>query len=204
MIWQKGMIFKMHKLNFKPHIIKIVKSFLKNRKFFVKYENKISTTKNIVAGTPQGSIISALLFILYLNDLPKPSNFFCKITRLLFADDIIIYTTTKNIQLATLAMNNYLNEIYKFLTKWKLKMNVTKCESISFVGHFKDLNPKIRKEAIATKFQINSQTINKVKNVKYLGLVLSSNFQFVEHVKHVIKKLTQRNHYCQMFLQINL
>lgn len=188
-IWQKGLIFKMHKLKFEPHMIKIVKSFLQNRKFFVKFQNSTSSIKNIIAGTPQGSIISAILFILYLNDLPKPNNFFCQITRLLFADDIIVYTTTKNIQLATLAMNNYLNEIYKFFVKWKLKMNVNKCDSIAFVGHYKDLNTKIRKDATEAKLKINNQTINKVKSVKYLGLVFSTNFQFIDHVKHIFKKV---------------
>lgn len=188
-IWHKGLVYKLHKLNFEPHVIKIVKNFLTDRRFFVKFENKNSETKNIIAGTPQGSIISAILFILYLNDLPKPKNLFCKIIRLLFGDDIILYTTTKNIQLATLAMNNYLNDIFNFFAKWKLKMNVKKCQSISFVGNYKDLNPKIRKEALSAKLKISNQFIENVKNVKYLGLVLSSNFQFVDHVKHILKKV---------------
>ncbi|RYE12379.1 MAG: hypothetical protein EOP34_10955 [Rickettsiales bacterium] len=61
--------------------------------------------------------------ILYLNDLPKPKNYFCDILRLLFADDIIIYTITKNVNLANNAMNKYLNEIYAFM----LPVNVEVC-----------------------------------------------------------------------------
>lgn len=62
-------------MNIKSPIIAIIKNHLANRKFHVRINDKESITKNIVAGTPQSSIISALLFILYINDLPKPSNF---------------------------------------------------------------------------------------------------------------------------------
>lgn len=86
-IWHNGIIFKLHQLRIKSPIIALIKNYLTNRKFYVKINDKRSMIKNIIAGTPQGSIISALLFVLYLNDLPKPQNFFCKIIRLLFADE---------------------------------------------------------------------------------------------------------------------
>lgn len=188
-IWHDGMIFKLHQMNIRPPIIALIKNYLTNRKFHVKINDSKSMTKNIVAGTPQGSIISALLFILYLNDLPKPQSFLCKIYRLLFADDIIFYTATKNIQFARLAMNKYLSDIFKYLTVWKLKMNINKCESISFVGHYKDLNPKTRKEALDCRFTLNGTHIEKSTEVKYLGIILSQNFQFTKHVKHILKKV---------------
>lgn len=188
-IWQNGLIYKLHQMKFEPDLIRIVKNFLRDRKFFVKFNDQKSATKKIVAGTPQGSIISAILFVLYLNDLPKPSNCFCDMVRLLFADDIIIYTVTKNIRLATMTMNNYLNEVYKFFNNWKLKINVNKCESISFVGHYKDLNRTTRRDAMKSNLKINKESVKKVNRVKYLGLVISSNFQFNEHVKYVINKV---------------
>lgn len=86
-------------------------------------------------------------------------------------------------------MNKYLNEIYNFLTKWKLKININKCESISFVGHYKDLKQKIRKEALNCKFTLNGINLLKLKEVKYLGVILSQNFQFVVHVEHILKKV---------------
>lgn len=189
-IWHKGMIFKLHKLKIKPPVVALIKNYLSGRKFHVKINDIKSMTKDILAGTPQGSIISALLFILYLNDLPQPQNFLCKIIRLLFADDIIMYVTTKNIQFARLAMNNYLKNIYEYLTKWKLKMNINKCESISFVGHYRDLSKKVRKEALDCKFTLNGTNLIKSKEVKYLGVFLSQNFQFVRHVKHILKKVS--------------
>lgn len=188
-IWHDGIVFKLHQLGLNPILIKLIKSFLSDRKFQVKINKECSNIKNIKAGTPQGSIISAILFILYLNDLPKPMNFFCKITRILFADDVIIYTATKNVALATNTMNNYLKQIHNFLIKWKLKINVNKCESISIVGHYKDLEKNVRKNALNTVFKINNELIAKVDKVKYLGVYLSKNFQFVDHVKFILNKV---------------
>lgn len=86
-------------------------------------------------------------------------------------------------------MNKYLNDIYKFLTTWKLEMNVNKCESISFVGHYKDLHTKVRKAALNCKFTLNGTLLMKSKEVKYLGVILSQNFQFTNHIKHILKKV---------------
>lgn len=61
-----GMISKLHQLQTHRPIIELISSFLTNRKFHVNINDKKSTTKNIIACTPQGSIISAILFILYL------------------------------------------------------------------------------------------------------------------------------------------
>lgn len=68
-------------------------------------------------------------------------------------------------------------------------MNVNKCESISFVGHYKDLMTKIRKETLDCKFTLNRICLKKSTEVKYLGVVLSQNFQFANHVKHIINKV---------------
>lgn len=43
--------------------------------------------------------------LVFIADLAKPPNMFCKITRQLFDDHIIIYTVIKNMQLATISMN---------------------------------------------------------------------------------------------------
>lgn len=52
-IWHDGLIYKLHKFKFDPFIIRLVKNFLKNRKFAVTINKKMSNIKNIVAGTPK-------------------------------------------------------------------------------------------------------------------------------------------------------
>lgn len=100
-MWHKGLIFKLHQMGFEPHLIHLIRNFLNNRTFAVKLNSTLSKSKDILAGTPQGCIVSALLFILYINDMPKGPNTYCNIKRLFFADDIVIYSTTKNLAQST-------------------------------------------------------------------------------------------------------
>lgn len=73
-VWHHGLIFKLVNLGFPHYLCKILKSFLESRRFFVQVGNKSSHTYDIVAGTPQGSLLSPILFSIYTSDIPTPRN----------------------------------------------------------------------------------------------------------------------------------
>ena len=61
-----------------------IKSYLSNRKQFVKLGNQSSELLPIKQGVPQGSILGPVLFLLFVNDMPL--NIF-KSTMDIYADD---------------------------------------------------------------------------------------------------------------------
>ena len=73
---------------------KLIKSYLKNRKQYVEFNNNCSEMENIKNGVPQGSILGPLLFLIYINDIPNVSNVF---NFLVYADDTTLYCCLEDI-----------------------------------------------------------------------------------------------------------
>ena len=116
----------------------LLESYLQHRYQRVQIRNShLNTTTTskwtkIKYGVPQGSILGPLLFLVYINDLPKAVEH--KALPILFADDTsILLTSPNNIQ-----MQRDLNEIFMQLNKWFksnfLALNFDKTSFIRFTN----------------------------------------------------------------------
>ena len=73
--------------------LKLITSFLENRFQRVALNGQTSSWKAVLVGTPQGSVLGHLFFLIYLNALSK--NLFSNTK--LFADDTSSFFTVKNL-----------------------------------------------------------------------------------------------------------
>ena len=74
----------------------------------------------MLAGAPQGAILEHLLFLVYINDLPKNLSPFAK----LFGDDTSIFSVIHNIiSLSSLQLNDNLIKISSWENQRKMSFN---------------------------------------------------------------------------------
>ena len=100
-------------------------NYLNERTQVVTINSKMSNTKLIDKGVPQGSILGPLLFTIFLNDFPSClSNAFCNI----FADDTMIGVSDKSITEIQQLLQNAVNEAIKWFGQNKLPLNINKCD----------------------------------------------------------------------------
>ena len=78
-------------------------NYLKGRKQRVALDGTMSQWVEVVRGVPQGSVLGPLLFLVFVNDLPGMTSK-CNIN--IYADDVAIYCSGKDINEVTASLNN--------------------------------------------------------------------------------------------------
>ena len=91
-VWYDGLIFKLKTYGIDGKLLKLLKSYLKDRQQRVLLNGQTSSWKNVLAGVPQGSVLGPLLFLIYINDLPDGLTSIFKI----FADDTSLFSKAIN------------------------------------------------------------------------------------------------------------
>jgi hypothetical protein len=90
--WHSGLLYKLSEFECSTSLIKLIPSFLTDTKFKVLVEGEFSTPRKVAAGMRQGSVLTPVLYSIYINDAPAAPG-----THLaLFADDTCIYATEKD------------------------------------------------------------------------------------------------------------
>jgi hypothetical protein len=176
-VWHEGLLFKMHQIKIPNKIGKWIQNFLTNRKFYVSVNGQNSGCFSIYTGVPQGSVLSPILFILFMNDIPMQVPNYIDNESLLYADDLFNFYCDKNLNRINIILQKYLDLLEEWLRKWRLKVAPHKCSYNIYTEHKtckKELNLKIF-----------GQKINKENNARYLGIYLDNNLNFGHHINQM-------------------
>ena len=171
-IWRKGLLIKMQKLGINGKMIKWVEAFLTNRTIQTRFDGALSSKLTLEEGLPQGSALSCTLFLIFINDLPGLLN----VSKALFADDLVIWTTDKYPILARRKLKVALATVCAYCNLWKLKLNEDKTVYSIFTR-----STKAEKKTMNLK--LNGNDLKKEKNPVYLGVKLDPRMSLNEFTK---------------------
>ena len=112
--------------------------FLADRKQRVVVNGTRSSTARVASGVPQGSVLGPLLFLLFINDLPKGISNFIK----MFADDTKLFSTPRSVDDDSLQRD--LDLLKDWSSKWLMKFHPDKFKVIqlSFKNHISIVSSK--------------------------------------------------------------
>ena len=184
-VWHAGLIYKLSEEAKAPsYLVDWIENFLLNRKFSVNVNGQSSELKDIEAGVPQGSVLSPILFSVFINDIPiekKPNES----QSTLFADDLATAFIFKSRKGLDERVRAYLKKIEAWLTKWKMKMAAKKCNYMIFATrHYKNTKP--------LKLTLFGDDIKRENDIRFLGMTLDSHLNFELNVAEIRKKCESR------------
>ena len=115
-----------------------------------------------------------VLFLLYINDIPSS----VKSSLRLFDDDCILYREIHDAQ-DCWTLQDDLKQLSSWSNIWQLHFNVKKCYHLGIT---------CKKTPIVFQYSVDGQLISRVPSAKYLGITVTENLCWNEHVNNICKK----------------
>jgi len=135
-----------------------IKDFLFGQTQRVVVDGCSSSTKQVLSGVPQGSVLGPCLFLFYINDIAQDLHS----TVRLFADDTMIYLTVYNERDAGLLQQD-LNTLSQWTDTWMMEFHPQKCEVISIIR---------KRKPTKYTYSLYGQELKHVNSVKYIGVTI--------------------------------
>ena len=166
------LIEKIKSFGITGNLLEWLKCFLTGRKQRVIIGDERSGWTEVRSGIPQGSVLGPILFVIFINDIPRALQNASKI----FADDTKAYKAVRNIEEHD-NLQNDVNSAFNWSQKWQMQYNTDKCHSLP-MGYNNMLYP----------YQIDGTIMDSVREEKDLGVIIDSKLNFHRHIMETVKK----------------
>ena len=139
----------------------------------------LSNQINPKAGVPQGSVLSPLLFPIYVMDLPTPHH--------KFAYDTAQWAFSLKLRFTAKLLKQDILNLAMWCAKWRIKLNPEKTKVIIF-------SRSILTRKTEPNLKPYGQTLKAYPQVKFLGITFDSQLTFQKHFEDILDRSNTRYH----------
>jgi len=183
-VWRDGLMHKMVEMGVPGRFLRYVRHFLSGRVTTAMVNGVKSKKFRLNEGLPQGSCISPLLFLIFINDIDAELHPDTLVS--LFADDTAIWCQAgKNIEENIERMQEEIDKIWKWAKKWKMKINEGKTKALVISTKPADIS-------CDPGLKLNGKEVQAVEYYKFLGIQADNGIRFKKTVNDSVKKNTER------------
>ena len=174
------LLLKLKAYGVSENAVKLLKSYLTNRKQCVKLGTFKSDFQPILKGVPQGSILGPVLFNIFLNDIFHVIKN-CKLYN--YADDNTVSAADHDLSKLVSNLVEDSLRLIKWFAENHMKANPDKFQALAVGKHTMDEN---------ITFNLENNVINCEEHVKLLGVTIDFKLNFNLHISNVCKKASRQ------------
>ena len=184
-VWHAGLIHKLRRYGISGSLLRLLQSFLSDRKIRVVLDGQNSACYSINAGVPQGSVLGPTLFLLFINDLPD--HLLSQLA--IYADDTTLYSCLEKTndvfpKLEQAAfLEDDLRSIAEWGEKWLVTFNARKTKLLS-VTKCRDPN--------LFPITMYGQGLPENDSFRLLGLTINKGLTWNQYIEGIAKSAAQK------------
>ena len=180
----------LHKLKYEYAIdgslLKFLMNYLGEREQSVVLDGIKSSSKPVLSGVPQGSILGPILFVLFINDLPQGIS---EDTHLaLYADDTKIWRSIRNEE-DIVQLQTDINNLHMWSINNKMMFHPDKCKVVT-IKH--KPSPLAMLPFVAYHYHLAENILSYADSERDLGVHVNKSFNFNEHCEKLLIKANQQ------------
>ena len=191
-VWHNELRYKIYQLRLPTKLCRLLSDFIVGKVIQVKIEGFLSPKVYPKAGVPQGSNLSPLLVVIYVNDMLNPSHH--QTNKSQFADDACQWAVSKNIDLAAEYLQRDLDKLARWYAKLRIKLNPEKTKVIIFSKS---------RSAIRTEpaLSLYGDLLSYYPHIKFLGITFDNRMTFTKHFEKILERCNNKFHCLRIFGQ---
>ena len=181
-VWLSALFLKMLHVIPDHHMVRFLQELISNRRFTLQTsDGRLSRTRSLKNGVPQGSTLSPLLFNIYISDLPHSQS-----QQYGYADDLALLYEDKDWNKIEKTLESDMMNISAYLDQWRLKLSTAKTITTAFHLNTREANRELN-------ISVNGVLLPYQSHPTYLGVKLDRQLTYRQHLEGLRSKISARN-----------